>query len=212
MSTRSALCCWTLLVSLLVLASRQAVVEGFVGSLVGSFGPRQLVQRADNLQHGTSSSSPARARSVQQQQMFFGGSSGSMPKLYDGWFKKTQQIQKDIVAGAKSALRCGGTRGRNMIPIDDNSNNQHETEVFADCSTSESRFVPFQLSKLLVTLLHSMRTACLPTLVRVLCRSVSVRNKAQQQLKPLQRLQNKTSIYQVEKVASIGSCRRTGRK
>ena len=51
-------------------------------------------------------------------EMFFGGSSGSMPKLYDGWFKKTQQIQKDIVAGAKSALRWdGGTRGRNMIPI-----------------------------------------------------------------------------------------------
>lgn len=28
-----------------------------------------------------------------------------MPKLYDGWFKKTQQIEKDIIAGAKSALR-----------------------------------------------------------------------------------------------------------
>lgn len=40
-----------------------------------------------------------------------------MPKLYDGWFKKTQQIQKDIVAGAKSAMRWdSGTRGRNMIP------------------------------------------------------------------------------------------------
>lgn len=38
--------------------------------------------------------------------MFFGGPSGGMPKLYDGWFKKTGQIQKDIVAGAKSALRC----------------------------------------------------------------------------------------------------------
>lgn len=38
--------------------------------------------------------------------MFFGGSSGSMPKLYDGWFKKTGQIQKDIVAGVKGALRC----------------------------------------------------------------------------------------------------------
>lgn len=38
--------------------------------------------------------------------MFFGGPSQEMPKLYDGWFKKTQQIQKDIVAGAKSALRC----------------------------------------------------------------------------------------------------------
>lgn len=49
--------------------------------------------------------------------MFFGGPSGSMPKLYDGWFKKTQQIQKDIVAGAKSALRWnGGIRWRNMIP------------------------------------------------------------------------------------------------
>lgn len=37
--------------------------------------------------------------------MFFGGTSGSMPKLYDGWFKKTGQIQKDIVETTKSALR-----------------------------------------------------------------------------------------------------------
>lgn len=36
--------------------------------------------------------------------MFF-GPSGVFPKLYDGWFKKTGQIQKDMVAGAKSALR-----------------------------------------------------------------------------------------------------------
>ena len=97
--------------SLLVLSSRQSMVESFVGSFVGSFAPQQ-VHRVDHLQHGTSCSSP---RSME---MFFGGSSGSMPKLYDGWFKKTQQIQKDIVAGAKSALRWdGGTRGRNMIPI-----------------------------------------------------------------------------------------------
>lgn len=38
--------------------------------------------------------------------MFFGGSGGVMPKLYDGWFKKTGQIQKDIVACTKSALKC----------------------------------------------------------------------------------------------------------
>lgn len=39
--------------------------------------------------------------------MFFGGLSGAgtMPKLYDGWFKKTGQIQKDIVACTKSALK-----------------------------------------------------------------------------------------------------------
>ncbi|CAM9234552.1 unnamed protein product [Sphacelaria rigidula] len=41
--------------------------------------------------------------------MFFGGLSGAgaMPKLYDGWFKKTGQIQKDIVACTKSALKTG---------------------------------------------------------------------------------------------------------
>lgn len=38
--------------------------------------------------------------------MFFGSSSGVMPKLYDGWFKKTGQIQKDIVACTKSVLKC----------------------------------------------------------------------------------------------------------
>lgn len=38
--------------------------------------------------------------------MFFGGPTGVMPKLYDAWFKKTRQIEKDIVASAKSALRC----------------------------------------------------------------------------------------------------------
>lgn len=39
--------------------------------------------------------------------MFFGSSSGVMPKLYDGWFKKTGQIQKDIVACTKSVLKTG---------------------------------------------------------------------------------------------------------
>lgn len=45
--------------------------------------------------------------------MFFGGSSGVFPKLYDGWFKKTGQIEKDMIAGAKSAFRyvgCGAGR------------------------------------------------------------------------------------------------------
>lgn len=112
MSMRSALGCWTLLVSLLVLVSRQPIVEGFASSFVGSFAPQQ-VHRVDHLQQGTSSSS-SQQRSMK---MFFGGPSGSMPKLYDGWFKKTQQIQKDIVAGAKSAMRWdSGTRGGNMIP------------------------------------------------------------------------------------------------
>ena len=50
--------------------------------------------------------------------MFF-GPSGVFPKLYDGWFKKTGQIQKDMVAGAKSALRyvCNFMSGASAVRL-----------------------------------------------------------------------------------------------
>eukprot|EP00752_Nemacystus_decipiens_P009091 g8117.t1 len=49
--------------------------------------------------------------------MFFGGSSGTFPKLYDGWFKKTAQIEKDMIAGAKSALRTGKPVEISFFPV-----------------------------------------------------------------------------------------------
>lgn len=78
-------------------APRTAVVDGFVGA-----GGSLLVARV-NL-----SNALGRKRITERKEvlgMFFGGSSGAFPKLYDGWFKKTGQIQKDIIAGTKSALR-----------------------------------------------------------------------------------------------------------
>lgn len=91
---------WVLASSLAASAWRHATtVEGFVSSPVP-------------LRHSNTSpwqSGVKRARGVR---MFFGGPSGVMPKLYDGWFKKTRQIEKDIVASAKSALRCDKLHNR----------------------------------------------------------------------------------------------------
>lgn len=76
-----------------MVAIRQAAVQGFAASFLPT---RQQATR--QCQH----------TSVR---MFFGGSSGRFPVLYGGWFKKTGQIEKDIVAGAKSALRYGVEAG-----------------------------------------------------------------------------------------------------
>lgn len=77
--------------ALVIAAARQSFVDGFATSFLSS---------------GSTGSRGDARNSASSVHMFFGGPSGTMPKLYDGWFKKTQQIQKDIVAGAKSALRC----------------------------------------------------------------------------------------------------------
>ncbi|CAM9173274.1 unnamed protein product [Ectocarpus sp. 8 AP-2014] len=82
----------SLLCALVAVAAQQVAVEGFVSS----FAPKHGVSQPQGSLDGTSSV-----------RMFFGGPSGVMPKLYEGWFKKTGQIEKDIVAGAKSALRTG---------------------------------------------------------------------------------------------------------
>lgn len=74
----------------LLVSTHQAAVQGFATSF--------LPARQGASQQHWRSSSPVR--------MFFGGSTGVFPRLYDGWFKKTGQIEKDIIAGAKSALRC----------------------------------------------------------------------------------------------------------
>ncbi|CAN0437504.1 unnamed protein product, partial [Ectocarpus sp. 12 AP-2014] len=80
----------SLLCALVAVTAQQATVEGFVSS----FAPSHGVSQPQGSRYGRSSV-----------RMFFGGPSGVMPKLYEGWFKKTGQIEKDIVAGAKSALR-----------------------------------------------------------------------------------------------------------
>ncbi|CAM9677463.1 unnamed protein product [Choristocarpus tenellus] len=57
-------------------------------------------------------------RRTESVKMFFGGGGGAgMPKLYDGWFKKTGQIRKDMIAGAKSALRTGKPVEINFFPV-----------------------------------------------------------------------------------------------
>ncbi|CAM9475372.1 unnamed protein product [Discosporangium mesarthrocarpum] len=59
------------------------------------------------LLHHVSSRTGGAAQGAGTTRMFFGTTSGSMPKLYDGWFKKTGQIERDMIAGTKSALRKG---------------------------------------------------------------------------------------------------------
>lgn len=111
-SMRSSLCSWALASCLVALAARHAaVVEGFAT-------PFLPLHQADRRQ-GTSRTTATTTAAGRSMNMFFGGSSGgTMPKLYDGWYKKTQQIQKDIVTGAKSALRWGGhgTQGVLYLP------------------------------------------------------------------------------------------------
>ena len=82
---------------LAIVATRQTAVQGFATSFLPT---TQSASQQHLQQQSTSPSTSVR--------MFFGGSSGAFPKLYDGWFKKTGQIEKDMIAGAKSALRCVG--------------------------------------------------------------------------------------------------------
>lgn len=82
-----------MLCALVMAATRQAAVQGFATSFLPARQHAQQSATAPAVQHSTSV------------RMFFGGSSGTFPKLYDGWFKKTGQIEKDMIAGAKSALR-----------------------------------------------------------------------------------------------------------
>lgn len=93
----------SVLCALVVVATRQAAVEGFATSFLPTTCRHRASQQQQHVQQGAGSRVGERNPVLH---MFFGGPSGTMPKLYDGWFKKTQQIQKDIVAGAKSALRC----------------------------------------------------------------------------------------------------------
>lgn len=81
----------SVLCALATVFTHQTFVEGFAASFL----PRHAVSQQHR--HG------GKAAAVK---MFFGGPSGAFPKLYDGWFKKTGQIQKDMVAGAQAALRC----------------------------------------------------------------------------------------------------------
>ena len=91
---RSSQIIWVLISSLADSVWRHATtIEGFVSSTVP-------------LRHGNTSPWQGGVQRARGVRMFFGGPSGVMPKLYDAWFKKTRQIEKDIVASAKSALRC----------------------------------------------------------------------------------------------------------
>lgn len=91
----------SILRALVFVAARQTSVEAFATSFL----PTSCTHQGSR-QHGVGRG--GESSSAGSVHMFFGGPSGTMPKLYDGWFKKTQQIQKDIVAGAKSALRYVG--------------------------------------------------------------------------------------------------------
>jgi len=85
---------------LVTVFAHQAAVEGFATSFLST--RHAVSHRHGNAAAGQQHGHGGDAAAVK---MFF-GPSGVFPKLYDGWFKKTGQIQKDMVAGAKAALRC----------------------------------------------------------------------------------------------------------
>ncbi|CAN0030726.1 unnamed protein product [Scytosiphon promiscuus] len=90
-----------LLCTFVTVSSRYTGVEGFATL----FAPSHLPS------HQRSSMPSAAAV------MFFGGPSQEMPKLYDGWFKKTQQIQKDIIFSRKRGTWTGKPVEISFFPV-----------------------------------------------------------------------------------------------